>query len=111
MAGQLGREVVIVEAVAHRRSGAGTPRRATTRTSIPADLLGHTYTEVLERAGIDPAEVEYVIAGCVQQFGEQSHEHRPQRVAAGGLADRGVGEHDRPAVRLRASRPSASARR
>ena len=27
---------------------------------------------MIERSGIDPAEVEYVIAGCVQQFGEQS---------------------------------------
>ena len=27
--------------------------------------------------------------------------HRAQRLAAGGLSDRGVGEHDRPPVRLR----------
>src|SRR5207253_5152173 len=30
-----------------------------------------TYTEVISRAGIDPAEVEDVVAGCVAQFGEQ----------------------------------------
>ena len=33
--------------------------------------MGKCYTEVIERAGIDAAEVEDVIAGCVQQFGEQ----------------------------------------
>ena len=55
-----------------RRSAAGTPRRATTRTPIPPTCSGKTYTEVLDRAGVDPAEVEDVIAGCVQQFGEQS---------------------------------------
>ena len=44
-----------------------------------------------------------MIAGCVQQFGEQSIEHRPQRVAAGGLPDRGVGVDDRPPVRLGAA--------
>jgi len=32
----------------------------------------HTYKELIGRAGIDPAEVEDVVAGCVQQFGEQS---------------------------------------
>ncbi|MEA2270053.1 MAG: acetyl-CoA acyltransferase, partial [Solirubrobacteraceae bacterium] len=37
----------------------------------PNDLLGRCYTEVLSRAGVDAAEVEDVIAGCVQQFGEQ----------------------------------------
>jgi acetyl-CoA acetyltransferase family protein len=35
-------------------------------------LLGHTYTELISRAGIDSAEVEDVVAGCVQQFGEQA---------------------------------------
>jgi acetyl-CoA acetyltransferase family protein len=38
----------------------------------PAHLLGHTYSALLERSGLDPHEVEYVIAGCVQQLGEQS---------------------------------------
>ena len=46
-------------------------RRATTRTSIPSTLLAKTYSEVIDRAGIDASEVEDVVAGCVQQFGEQ----------------------------------------
>src|SRR5215208_2647852 len=38
----------------------------------PADLLGKTYTELISRTGIDAGEVENVLAGCVQQFGEQA---------------------------------------
>jgi acetyl-CoA acetyltransferase family protein len=33
--------------------------------------LGKVYTEVISRAGIEPAVVEDVVVGCVQQFGEQ----------------------------------------
>ncbi|HZL06247.1 MAG TPA: thiolase family protein, partial [Coriobacteriia bacterium] len=33
--------------------------------------LGKTYTEVIERAGIPAEAVDDVIAGCVQQYGEQ----------------------------------------
>ena len=36
------------------------------------ELLGRCYTEVIERAGIPASEVEDVVAGCVQQYGEQS---------------------------------------
>jgi acetyl-CoA C-acetyltransferase len=38
----------------------------------PAQLLGHVQTEVVRRAGIDPADVEQIIAGCVTQAGEQA---------------------------------------
>src|SRR5204863_4969379 len=37
----------------------------------PNELLGKCYTEVIERAGIEPGAVEDVITGCVQQYGEQ----------------------------------------
>ena len=36
-----------------------------------SNLLAKAYWELIDRAGIDPAEVEDVVAGCVQQFGEQ----------------------------------------
>jgi acetyl-CoA acetyltransferase family protein len=65
------REVVIVEAV-RTAIGRGHPEKGYYKDIHPADLLGHTYRAVIERSGIDPAEIEYVIAGCVQQFGEQS---------------------------------------
>jgi acetyl-CoA acyltransferase len=67
---QQGREVVIVEAV-RTPIGRGHPEKGYYKDTHPADLLGKTYTEVIARAGIDPAEVEDVMTGCVQQFGEQ----------------------------------------
>src|SRR4051795_13230765 len=71
MSGQQGREVVIVEAV-RTPIGRGHKEKGYYKDTHPADLLGKTYTEVIERAGVDPAAVENVIAGCVQQFGEQA---------------------------------------
>ncbi len=66
-----GREVVIVDAV-RTPIGRGHPEKGYYRDLHPTDLLGRTYTALVERSGVDPAGVEYVIAGCVQQFGEQS---------------------------------------
>jgi acetyl-CoA acyltransferase len=71
MSTQQGREVVIVEAV-RTPVGRGHPEKGYYKDTHPNDLLGKTYTEVLARSGVDPAEVEDVIAGCVQQFGEQA---------------------------------------
>src|SRR4051795_10866243 len=68
---QQGREVVIVEAV-RTPIGRGHREKGYYKDTHPADMLGKTYTEVLERAGVDGAEVENVVAGCVQQFGEQA---------------------------------------
>jgi len=62
--------VVIVEAV-RTPVGRGHLEKGYYKDTHPSDLLGKTYTEVLDRAGVDAAEVEDVIAGCVQQFGEQ----------------------------------------
>src|ERR687897_292940 len=61
-------EVVIVEAV---RTPIGR-RNGGLSTVHPADLLGTVLLEVVGRSGIDPAEVEQVVAGCVSQVGEQS---------------------------------------
>lgn len=68
---QEGREVVIVEAV-RTPIGRGHAEKGIYKDTHPADLLGRTYTELIARTGIDPNEVEDVIAGCVQQFGEQA---------------------------------------
>jgi acetyl-CoA acyltransferase len=65
-----GREVVIVEAV-RTPIGRGHKEKGYYKDTHPNDLLGKVYTEVISRTGIEPAEVEDVIAGCVQQFGEQ----------------------------------------
>src|SRR5690349_11025032 len=64
-------EVVIIDAV-RTPIGRGHLEKGYYKDIHPADLLGLTYTELLARTGLDPAEVEYVIAGCVQQFGEQT---------------------------------------
>jgi acetyl-CoA C-acetyltransferase len=61
-------DVVIVEAV---RSPIGR-RGAGLSTMHPADLLGTVQRACVERAGIDPAEVDQVVGGCVTMSGEQS---------------------------------------
>src|SRR4051812_11900120 len=81
---QEGREVVIVEAV-RTPIGRGHKEKGYYKDTHPADLLGRTYTEVLNRAGVDPAEVEDVIAGCVQQFGEQAFNIARNAWLQGGL--------------------------
>jgi acetyl-CoA acyltransferase len=67
----LGREVVIVEAV-RTPVGRGHPEKGAFRDVHPNALLGATYLELIRRAGIDAAQVDDVLAGCVQQYGEQS---------------------------------------
>jgi len=71
MGAQQGREVVIVEAV-RTPIGRGHEEKGWFKDTHPNDLLGRCYTELISRTGIDPGEVEDVIAGCVQQFGEQA---------------------------------------
>ena len=65
-----GREVVIVEAV-RTPVGRGHREKGYYKDTHPNELLGKTFTEVIDRAGIDPGAVEDVIGGCVQQYGEQ----------------------------------------
>src|SRR5256714_14385493 len=65
-----GREVVIVEAV-RTPIGRGHKEKGYYKDTHPNTLLGRCYTEVISRAGIEPSEVEDVVAGCVAQFGEQ----------------------------------------
>ncbi len=66
-----GREVVIVEA-ARTPVGRGHPEKGYYKDLHPSNLLAKTYSELVSRAGIDPMEIDEVIAGCVQQFGYQS---------------------------------------
>ncbi|HAM01861.1 MAG TPA: steroid 3-ketoacyl-CoA thiolase [Acidimicrobiaceae bacterium] len=59
---------VIVEAVRTpigKRNGALAGLHA-------AELLGAAQVELVKRAGLDPAEVEQVVGGCVTQAGEQA---------------------------------------
>jgi acetyl-CoA acyltransferase len=65
-----GREVVIVEAV-RTPIGRGHEEKGYYKDVHPSTLLAKTYSEVIDRAGIEASAVEDVVAGCVQQFGEQ----------------------------------------
>src|SRR4051812_28918494 len=67
-----GREVVIVEA-ARTPVGRGHREKGIYKDVHPNTLLGETYKAVIERTGIDPSEVEDVVAGAVSQVGEQSN--------------------------------------
>jgi acetyl-CoA C-acetyltransferase len=60
--------VVIVDAV---RTPIGR-RNGGLSTVHPADLLAHVQKALIDRTGIDPAEVGQVVGGCVSQVGEQS---------------------------------------
>ncbi len=62
------RPVVIVDAV---RTPIG--RRGGGLSSLhPAEVLARVQHSLIERSGIDPAEVGQVVGGCVSQVGEQS---------------------------------------
>jgi acetyl-CoA acyltransferase len=62
------REAVIVEAV---RTPIGK-RNGSLKDIHPVDLLAEVLKEVVDRAGVDPGEIEDNITGCVSQVGEQS---------------------------------------
>ena len=66
MAGQLD-DVVIVEAV---RTPIGR-RNGSLKDVRPDELMALVLSEVVRRAGVDPALVDDVILGCVAQIGEQ----------------------------------------
>jgi acetyl-CoA C-acetyltransferase len=59
---------VIVEAV---RTPIGR-RRGALAGLHPAEILGHVQAAVVERAGLEPSDVEQVAGGCVTQAGEQA---------------------------------------
>lgn len=61
-------EAVILDAV---RTPVGR-RKGALKNTHPVDLLGHLLTELVARNGIDPALVDDVIIGCVDQIGDQA---------------------------------------
>src|SRR3981081_1735554 len=65
-----GREVVIVEAV-RTPIGRGHKEKGYYKDTHPNELLGKTYTQAISRARTAASEAEDVVAGCVQQYGEQ----------------------------------------
>jgi acetyl-CoA acetyltransferase family protein len=65
------REAVIVEAV-RTPIGRSHPEKGAFRDTHPNTLLARCFEDLVARTGIDPVEVEDVIAGCTAPFGEQS---------------------------------------
>src|SRR3954468_2788315 len=63
-------DAVIVDVV-RTASGKGKPGGAFSDTH-PTDLLAHVLRALLDRNGLDSAQVDDVLVGCVSQTGEQS---------------------------------------
>jgi acetyl-CoA acyltransferase len=53
----------------------------------PVDLYAHVLKALVRRTGVDPAEIEDVITGCVIQVGEQSGNIGRQAVLAAGFPE------------------------
>ena len=68
-----------------------------------AEMLGAAQRGLIERAGIDPAQVEQVIGGCVTQAGEQSNNVTRTAWLHAGLPHQAGLPHPRRPVRLRAA--------
>jgi acetyl-CoA acetyltransferase family protein len=68
---QSGREALVVEAV-RTPIGRAHPEKGAYRDTHPNTLLMECLRALVDRTGIDPADVEDVIAGCTAPFGEQS---------------------------------------
>src|SRR6201992_3161322 len=65
-----GRDAVIVGAV-RTPIGKGKASGAL-HDVLPADLLAHSLRELVARTGVDPAQVDDVIAGAVTQVNDQA---------------------------------------
>jgi acetyl-CoA C-acetyltransferase len=53
----------------------------------PADLAAHTIREVVDRSGVDPAAIEDVILGCLDQIGAQAGDIARTAALAAGLPE------------------------
>jgi acetyl-CoA acyltransferase len=79
------RDAVIVDAV-RTPVGRGKPGGALTSVH-PVELLAQTLRALVERTGIDPATVDDVIGGCVDQVAEQAMNTTRYAVLAAGFPE------------------------
>jgi acetyl-CoA acyltransferase len=79
------REAVIVEVV-RTPTGKGKPGGALSGWH-PVDLLAETLQALVDRAGLDPAQIDDVIAGCVSQAGQQAFNVGRNAVLAAGFPE------------------------
>jgi acetyl-CoA acyltransferase len=75
------REAVIVDVV---RTAFGK-RNGALAGWHPADLLGFTLKQLIDRVGLDPGLVDDVVCGCVTQAGEQSTNIARNAIVGAGL--------------------------
>ena len=66
----------------------------------PQELLAQTLNRLVERTGIDPADVDDVVVGCVSQVGEQGANIARNAVLAAGWPDEVTGVDRQPLLRL-----------
>lgn len=80
------RDAVIVAA---KRSavGIGKPGKGIFSGTHSVDLSAHVLRALVDETGIDPAEIEDVVWGCVSQVGEQSFNVGRNAVLAAGLPE------------------------
>ncbi|MEU5991413.1 thiolase family protein [Spirillospora sp. NPDC047418] len=79
------RDAVIVEAV---RTPVGKGKaNGVLHEELPADLLARTLTVLVERAGIEPGDVDDVIGGVVTQVGDQALNLTRTAVLAAGFPE------------------------
>ncbi|MER5258896.1 thiolase family protein [Streptomyces sp. NPDC002855] len=79
------RDAVIVEAV-RTPVGKGKPNGSLAHVH-PVELLAHTLRTLVERTGIDPAQVDDVIGGCVDQVAEQAMNTTRYAVLSAGFPE------------------------
>jgi acetyl-CoA acyltransferase len=79
------RDAVIVDAV-RTPIGRGKPMGSLAPVH-PADLLAHSLRALTDRTGIDPAQIDDVIGGCVDQVGEQAANTTRWAVLAAGFPE------------------------
>ena len=79
------REAVIVGAV---RTPMGRGKAGGALSQIhPTDLLAETLRGLVDRTGIEPGEIDDVVAGCVSQAGEQTFNIARNAVLAAGFPE------------------------
>lgn len=86
----MNRDAVIVGAV-RTPIGVGKPGRGDLESIHPVDLSAHVIRALVGRAGIDPAEIEDVVWGCVSQVREQAFNIGRSAALAAGLPESVVG--------------------
>jgi acetyl-CoA acyltransferase len=80
------REAVIVDAV-RTPVGRGKAGKGALNPIHPVDLLAHSLKALVERTGLDPARVDDVIGGCVDQVGEQAMNTTRYAMLAAGFPE------------------------